>query len=226
MRGKTRSWRGWLLRRAILLLILTIATIGAFRWINPPYSTIIAAERARLGSITQIWTPLDAISPNLAHAVIAAEDARFCSHWGLDLTAIRETLAAEASGGASTITQQTVKNTFLTAGRSWIRKAAEAAIAPIVEFTWGKRRILEVYLNIAEFGPGLFGAEAAAQHYFNRPAATLSKEQSARLAMLLPSPRTRNPNRPNAAGWRRIADIADGAETLRKSDRVNCITPQ
>jgi membrane peptidoglycan carboxypeptidase len=123
----------------------------------------ILSERIRLGSVERDWTPIDDISDHLQRAVVAAEDANFCLHWGFDMAAIRAAIDAGAARGGSTISQQTVKNAFLWHGRSWLRKALEAAITPLMEAIWSKRRILEVYLNVAEFDEGIFGAQAAAR---------------------------------------------------------------
>jgi len=133
-------------------------------------------------------------------AVIAAEDQRFCQHHGVDFGALREVLADEdgPSRGGSTISMQTVKNVFLWHGRSYVRKALEMPLALGADLIWSKRRVMEVYLNVAEFGDGLFGAEAAARHYFGRPAAQLSRAQAAALAASLPNPRLRNPDAPSS----------------------------
>ncbi|MEM0942904.1 MAG: transglycosylase domain-containing protein, partial [Pseudomonadota bacterium] len=127
--------------------------------------------------------------------------------------------------GGSTISQQTAKNVFLWPDRSWLRKGLEAGFTILIEVTWPKRRILEVYLNVAEFDEGVFGAEAAAWHYFNRPAAELSLTQAARLAAILPDPKGRSAARPGAWTQRRARQIASGAETLRQDGRAACITP-
>ncbi len=147
----------------------------------------------REGGIVQNWVPLEAISPNLVRAVIASEDQKFCSHHGFDFEEIDKALDANAAGrrlrGASTISQQTAKNLFLGPERSWLRKGAEAYLTVLIETLWPKRRILEPYLNIAEWGPERFGAEAAAQANFRKPAARLSGLEAARLAVILPNPR-------------------------------------
>jgi monofunctional biosynthetic peptidoglycan transglycosylase len=146
------------------------------------------------------WVALDEIAPILPQAAVAAEDNRFCEHSGFDWEELEGQidawLAGERPRGASTITMQTAKNLFLWPGRDFVRKALEAWLTPQIELLWPKRRIMEVYLNIAELGPGIYGAEAAARAYFGRPASALSAEQASLLAAILPSPREWSPVRP------------------------------
>lgn len=146
------SWRArlrlWVLRGVLGVVGLGLAWIVAYRWIDPPTTPYILAERARLGAVQQDWVPMERIAPDLARAVVAAEDANFCRHWGFDMAAIRDAIEAGGNRGASTLSQQVVKNVFLWHGRSWPRKALEALITPVMEATWPKRRILEVYLNV------------------------------------------------------------------------------
>jgi len=201
--------------------------VGAYTVIDPPGDYYMAREWLRLGKLQHSWRDLDEISPDLARAAIAAEDATFCEHWGFDIAAIEKALTAGAEGkrlrGASTISQQVAKNVFLWQGRSWLRKGLEAGFTVLIEAIWTKRRIVEVYLNTAEFDAGVFGAEAAAQHYFHRPAAALTLDQAARLAAVLPDPKDRSPVRATAFMNRRAAAIADGARTLEAEGRARCI---
>lgn len=180
------------------------------------------SEAARLGGVDHIWVPFDEIAPVMARSVVAAEDANFCNHWGFDMTAIRAALAEGGMRGASTISQQTVKNVYLWQGRNWLRKALEATMTPLVELIWSKRRIIEVYLNVAEFDEGVFGVEAAAQHYFGISPEKLSALQAARLAAILPAPKGRSASRPSKLVRRRAASIMDGAETIRRDGRARC----
>ncbi len=203
-------------------MLLVLGVVALFSQVNPPWGLHMIGEYRRTGAIERVWVPMEAISPHMARSAVAAEDANFCLHWGFDMAEIRRALEADARRGASTISQQTVKNVFLWHGRSWLRKALEAGMTPLVEAFWSKRRILEVYLNVAEFGDGIFGVEAAAQHHFGIPAARLNAQQSARLAVILPSPRARDPNRLSPALQRRAAQIADGAETIRRDGRAAC----
>ncbi|EPX84532.1 monofunctional biosynthetic peptidoglycan transglycosylase [Rubellimicrobium thermophilum DSM 16684] len=179
-------------------------------------------EARRLGRVEQVWVPMEAIAPVMARAAVAAEDADFCNHWGLDLRAIRAAIDAGSTRGASTISQQVVKNVYLWHGRSWARKAIEAALTPALEALWTKRRILEVYLNVAEFGEGIFGVEAAAQHWFGVSAADLTDVQAARLAAILPAPKSRDPAHPTEALRARARAILDGAATIAADGRAAC----
>ncbi|HAW46342.1 MAG TPA: monofunctional biosynthetic peptidoglycan transglycosylase, partial [Roseovarius sp.] len=161
-------------------------------------------------------------APVMARSAVAAEDANFCLHWGFDMGAIRDAIADGSVRGASTVSQQVVKNVWLWHGRNWARKALEAAITPLMEAAWSKRRVLEVYLNIAEFDEGVFGVEAAARHYFGVAAADLSAVQAARLAAVLPDPKGRSASRPSAALRQRAAAIVDGAATIARDGRAAC----
>ena len=168
------------------------------------------------------WVAFDEISPVMARSAVAAEDANFCLHWGFDMAAIRTAIDDGGDRGASTLTQQTVKNIFLWPARSWSRKALEALLTPVVEIIWSKQRILEIYLNIAEFDIGVFGVEAAAQHYFGVQPKNLSPVQAAHLAAVLPSPKTRSASNPTTFVRTRATAIADGAATIVKDGRSAC----
>jgi monofunctional biosynthetic peptidoglycan transglycosylase len=194
----------------------------AYRWIDPPTTPYILAESGRLGGVERHWADWEEIAPVMARSAVAAEDANFCRHLGFDVAAIRRAIEGGAARGASTITQQVVKNAFLWQGRSWPRKALEAALTPLVELLWPKRRILEVYLNVAETGEGLFGVEAAARSRFGTTAAALSARQAALIASALPAPKDRRPDRPTDFMERRAAAIADGAATIRRDGRAAC----
>lgn len=186
-----------MLAGAVLFLIVL------YRWVDPPASTLMIGQRLTGTAIEQKWVPLDRISPNLIQAVMLSEDGAFCRHSGVDWSAMEE--AIESSRGGSTITMQVVKNLFLWPSRSYIRKALEIALAYVVEVIWSKERILEIYLNIAEWGPGVFGAEAAARNHFGKSASRLTAQEAALLAVSLPSPIERQASYP---GWqmRRLAD--------------------
>jgi monofunctional biosynthetic peptidoglycan transglycosylase len=186
------------LATALLALLATVvvATV-ALRWIDPPASAFMLRDRARrLGAddyrFSHEWRDFDAISRHAALAVIAAEDQRFLEHDGFDFKQIDKALQDRERGrrvrGASTITQQVAKNLFLWPGQSWFRKGLEAGLTVLIELAWDKRRILEIYLNVAEFGRGTWGVEAASQRYFGKPAAKLSRSQAALLAAVLPNP--------------------------------------
>jgi len=165
---------------------------------------------------------MDQIAPPMARASVAAEDANFCRHWGVDFEALRDVLESGATRGASTITQQVAKNVFLWHGRSYLRKGLEAGFAFAIELVWGKRRILEVYLNVAEFDAGVFGVEAAARHYFGVSAADLSLRQASRLAAILPDPKARSASRPSEFVVKRGRSISSGAQTIFEDGRAGC----
>ncbi len=216
-------WIGFVLLRASTIVVLvTLALVLVFSIINPPTTHTIWSEGRRLGQVDQEWVPLEAVAPVMARSVVAAEDANFCQHWGFDVAAIRAALEDGSGRGGSTISQQVVKNVFLWQGRSWIRKALEAAITPAVEAIWSKRRIIEVYLNVAEFDEGVFGVEAAARHYFGVGPDALSDVQAARLAAVLPSPKNRSAANPSSFVRQRTAAIRDGAATIRADGRSKC----
>ncbi|MFP5508643.1 MAG: monofunctional biosynthetic peptidoglycan transglycosylase [Alphaproteobacteria bacterium] len=217
-----RSLRRWLLRIVLGLALLLLLWVLSYVVINPPTTLYMQAEKRYLGEIDREWVDAEDIAPVMLRAAVAAEDANFCLHMGFDLDAIKTAIDSGANRGASTITQQVVKNAFLWHGRSWLRKALEALITPVVEMTWSKRRILEVYLNIAEFDEGVFGIEAAARHYFGIGAESLSSAQAARLAMVLPAPKARSAEAPTAAQRRRIAVIEDGAQLIATDGRATC----
>ena len=190
-RGVIR-WIWSILWKVLLLLMLVLLL---FRFAPLPTTAFMLQSPY---PVTQKWVPIDELPTYLPLAVVASEDQRFPNHFGVDVKAISDALHDYGDGeslrGASTITQQTAKNVFLWPGRSLIRKGLEAGLALGLEAIWGKQRILEVYLNIAEFGQGIYGVEAASQHYFGRSARNITPRQAARLAVLLPSPRSRNPN--------------------------------
>lgn len=217
----------WPVRLCLGLMVFATLWVWSYLAINPPGGVYMASEAWRLGGIQSDWRDLDLISPNLARAAMAAEDARFCEHHGFDLDAIEAALHKNERGGqlvgGSTITQQVAKNVFLWHARSWVRKGLEAGFTVLIELLWPKRRILEAYLNVAEFAPGIFGAEAAAQHHFGRPARALTLTQAARLAAVLPGPKTRSAARPSTFVQRRARSIAIGAKTLQAQRRDACV---
>ncbi len=191
---------GLCFRIALWLLLALAAMIVLYRFVPVP-STLMLGRWLVLKPVERDWVPLDQISPHLVRAVIASEDQRFCSHGGVDWVELNKVLENEdgPSRGASTLTMQTAKNVFLWPGRSYIRKGLEIPLAMAIDLAWGKPRVMEVYLNVAEWGEGLFGAEAAAQRYFRKPASRLTPAEAARLAGALPNPLLRNPARPNRA---------------------------
>ena len=217
-----RRKRRWVLRFLLGFAGAILAVTLLYKVVNPPTTPYMFAEGRRLGGVSQVWVSMDRIAPVMARSAVAAEDANFCLHWGLDVTAIRAAMAAGADRGASTISQQVVKNVYLWQGRNWVRKAAEALWTPLTEALWSKRRILEIYLNVAEFDEGVFGVQAAAQSYFGVDAADLTAVQAARLAMVLPDPKRRDAAKPTDVQRRRSARILDGAATIAADGRARC----
>ncbi len=173
--------------------MITILVPLMLRWVPPPISSFMLQTQSSISTLRYRWVPYGRISSHLPVAVVAAEDQKFPHHWGFDLkaigTALEENKRRKRPRGASTISQQVVKNLFLWSGRSYLRKGVEAYLTLIIELLWPKRRILEVYLNIAQFGPGVFGVEAASQAYFQKPASRISKDEAALLAAVLPNPK-------------------------------------
>jgi len=203
----TSSLVQWSIIGLVLLWALAALTLVAARWIDPP-TTAVHMQRHLQALIHGTpyreryqFVPLTQISPDLQHAVIAAEDARFYQHHGFDWHEIQidaaEDLEGERTRGASTLTQQLVKNLFFGTGRSILRKGAEATLVPVAEIVLGKRRILELYLNVVEWGPGIYGAESACRYYDQTEARNIGRQQSARLAAILPAPLKRRPERMN-----------------------------
>lgn len=230
-RAKTRKRRPLL----TLLLILALIPIGGVvlhRFV-PPLFTILMVKQAVAGhGMDYRWRSLDHISPRLVEAVIAAEDARFCQHHGFDVEAIQKAMEAneraEQRGsdkrrGASTISQQTAKNVFLWPSRDWVRKGLEVGYTGLIELVWGKRRIMEMYLNVAEWAPGVYGAEAASQHWFHKSAENLTAREAARLAAILPSPRRYRAADPGPYVRRRASRIQAAMGTVREAGLDRCV---
>ncbi len=225
--GKNRirplRWlRRWAVYYVLLSALIVTGVIAAHRVIEPPRTYFMGQEERRLGEIRHDWVSMAQIAPVMARSLVAAEDANFCQHWGFDMGAIRTAIAEGAGRGASTLSQQVVKNVYLWHGRNWARKALEGVMTPVVETLWPKRRIVEVYLNVAEFDAGVFGVEAAARHYFGVSAADLSAVQAARLAAVLPAPKDRSARNPSAGLRKRAAGIMDGAATIDRDGRAAC----
>jgi monofunctional biosynthetic peptidoglycan transglycosylase len=176
----------------LLLVVLPLALLLVYRFLPPPVTPLMLIRAVQGEGLDYRFRPASAISPHLARAMIASEDNLFCEHWGFDFQALRTQLerlrAGERPRGASTITQQLAKNLFLWPGRDLGRKALEAWLAPQLELVLGKARILELYVNVVELGPGIYGAEAASRHWFAKPARDLTEREAARLAVILPNP--------------------------------------
>jgi monofunctional biosynthetic peptidoglycan transglycosylase len=186
---------------AIGFIIGSIVVVALYRFLPPPGTPLMLIRRVEGYGIDKSWRPLHQISPHLIRAAMAGEDARFCRHHGFDWGAVATAWDRYQSGhgrvlGASTISMQTAKNVFLWPGRDWLRKGFEAWFTALIELGWGKRRIMEIYLNVVEWGPGIYGAEAASQYYFHKPAGMLNPEEAVRLAAVLPDPLDWSPRRP------------------------------
>ena len=190
----------------------SILLVALYRYLPPPGTPLMLLRRVEGYGIHKSWTSFDQISANLVRAIIASEDTRFCNHHGFDWNAIETAWDRYRSRrgrllGASTISMQTAKNVFLWPGRDWVRKAFEAYFTVLIEIAWGKQRIIEVYLNVVEWGPGIYGAEAAARHYFHKPAAALTIGEAVRLTAVLPDPLYWSPLRPTRRVLARNAAI-------------------
>jgi monofunctional glycosyltransferase len=206
---------GRLLWRVILWVTIgffgsSLLIVVVYNFVNPPFTPLMVirlmdpSNKSQAYRLKQEWVPLDRISPNLQLAVVASEDNKFTEHWGFDFDAIEkaqkfnERKQGKKIRGASTISQQTAKNVFLWPQRSWLRKGLEVYFTGLIELVWSKKRIMEVYLNVIEMGKGIYGAEAASEVYFGKPAAKLSRSEAALLAAILPDPARWNPSRPTA----------------------------
>jgi monofunctional glycosyltransferase len=199
----------WIRRIALVFFIFSVASVVLFSFIPPPFTPLMikrlidqATDGKREMRLYKSWTRLEHISTNLQVAVICGEDQSFLEHQGFDFKAIEKALKhnkkSKKKRGASTISQQTAKNVFLWPSRSWLRKGFELYFTTLIEACWDKARIFEVYLNVAEWGDGIYGAEAASQHYFKKPASALSREEASLLASVLPGPLIYSVKNPNA----------------------------
>lgn len=225
--GKGRRRRGWrlLLWVPVLLLVSSVLQVMVLRFVDPPISTVMILRQLEAWGegdwkfrLHYQWRDLDQMAASVPISLVAAEDQRFPEHHGFDLKAIEKARKHNADGkrlrGASTISQQTAKNVFLWQGRSWLRKGLEAWYTLLIELIWPKQRILEVYANVAEFGDGIYGVQAAAQRYWGKDAARLSPAESARLAAVLPAPRRYNAAQPGPYVQRRATWIQRQARQL------------
>jgi monofunctional biosynthetic peptidoglycan transglycosylase len=225
----------WVKSRSIMVRIL-LAIVGLailpyvliFFYLLPfihPVSTLMLRDLALLRGYDRQWVSLDDISPVLVQSVMMSEDGQYCFHGGVDWAEMRMlvggTLSGEATRGGSTIPMQTSKNLFLWNGRSFVRKAMELPLAVTSDFIWSKRRLLEIYLNIAEWGPGIYGIEAAARHHFKVPASKLSRHQAALLAVSLPNPIDRNAGKPGR-GLRRLAAVIE-RRAQNSGEYIRCV---
>lgn len=235
--GRLKSGVRWIFAKRGRFLVVFFLTLALWpvasvlvHAVLPPPATILMMRQAVSGAGWDYrWRGLKDISPRLVEAAIAAEDARFCSHDGFDLEALEKALRDNRRNegrrirGGSTISQQTAKNVFLWPDRNWLRKGLEAGYTGLIEVFWSKRRIMEVYLNVAEWAPGVYGAEAAARHWFGKPASDLTAREAARLAAILPSPRRYDAAAPGPYVRRRAARIQAAMGTVRDQGLADCV---
>ncbi|NQD92336.1 monofunctional biosynthetic peptidoglycan transglycosylase [Pseudomonas sp. CrR25] len=226
-----RSIRRQLLKLLLYCMAGSALLVLLLRWVPPPGTALMVERKVESWAdgqpidLQRSWRPWRELPDDLKIAVIAAEDQKFAEHWGFDIAAIRAALAHNQQGGsvrgASTLSQQVAKNLFLWSGRSWLRKGVEVWFTALIELLWPKQRILEVYLNSAEWGDGVFGADAAAQHHFGKGAPYLSRQQASLLAAVLPNPRQWSASRPNSRVNRRAAWIRQQMWQLGGSHYLN-----
>src|SRR5687768_6896666 len=200
VRAKKRGWFGravgWIVKGVFAFILISLLWVLLYRFVNPPFTFTMLGDRLGGRSVSRDWMSLDRIDRDAVRAAIAAEDSKFCSHWGFDQDAIAAAMRRNARGGSvirggSTISQQTAKNAFLWQGGGYFRKGLEAWFTLLIENLWGKRRIMEVYLNVAETGIGTYGVNAGAQRYFGHGAETMDRLEAARIAAILPLPKKR-----------------------------------
>ncbi|GAB5459741.1 MAG: monofunctional biosynthetic peptidoglycan transglycosylase [Henriciella sp.] len=225
-----RGLTGWLrlvFKLACLIFLALHVYALALKFVPAP-PTVTMAQRVIEGyHVRRNWTPLEDFSPHMIRAVIAAEDSLFCAHKGIDIEAVQKAVEEAAQGrrqrGASTITQQTAKNVFLWNGGGMPRKAGEAWLASFIDYAWGKRRVMEVYLNVAEWGDGLFGAEAAALVWFAKPASELTAREAAYLAAVLPSPNKWRLDPPGPYVRQRAATLQARMRNVERDGLADCV---
>ncbi len=212
---------------AFVFVVVTVAWVGLYRFVPPPFTFTMMGDVLSGHTVTKDWMPLSKMDPDMARAAIAGEDSRFCSHNGFDFKAIAGAAARNAQGGrirgGSTISQQTAKNAFLFQGGGYVRKAFEAYFTVLIEAMWPKRRIMEVYLNIAETGIGTYGANAGAIRYFNHDASRLSPTEAGRIAAVLPLPKKRAAIAPRGFVRKHGNTLSRRVSTVRSEGLDGCL---
>jgi monofunctional glycosyltransferase len=218
------NWLVWLVGAFVALSIVWVIV---YRFVPPPMTWLMARDVLMGGHIEKTWVPLSVMAKSLPRAVIGAEDAKFCEHNGFDVAAIRAAVVANSDGGklrgGSTISQQTAKNAFLWPGRSWARKGLEVWFTGLIEIFWGKPRIMEVYLNILEMGPGIYGMAAASDHYFGARVDRISAKQAARLTAIIPQPIKRSVDKPSRSTRRYARRIERRVKVVRDGGIDGCL---
>ncbi|MEN2785104.1 monofunctional biosynthetic peptidoglycan transglycosylase [Sphingomonas qilianensis] len=219
---------GWIAKSVIGFVLLSVLWVVIYRFVPPPITLTMVGDMLGGHSVTKKWVPLSAIDSDMPRAAIAGEDARFCTHHGFDFTAIANAAYRNAKGGrirgGSTISQQTAKNAFLFQGGGYLRKALEAYFTVLIENIWGKRRIMEVYLNVAETGIGTYGVEAGAIRYFGHSAARLSPSEAGRIAAILPLPKKRAAKAPRGFTRRHGNAITRRVGVVRNGGLDGCLS--
>jgi monofunctional biosynthetic peptidoglycan transglycosylase len=218
---------GWIVRLVLAFFALSFLIVLFYRFVPPPITLTMIGDMVGGRSVHKDWMPLSEMDPNMARAAIAAEDGNFCTHHGLDFKAIEKAMQGNGLGktfrGGSTISQQTAKNTFLWQGRTWVRKGLEAYFTVLIELVWGKHRIMEVYLNIAETGIGTYGANAGAMRYFQHDASHLTITEAARIAAVLPLPKERAAVAPHGLVLRYGNRIAGRIGPVARGGYASCV---
>ena len=220
---------GWFIGRAIVFFVaLSVLWVLIYKFVPVPFTATMASDLVAGRGVTRDWMSLNAMDPDMARAAIAGEDAKFCDHGGFDAAAIAKAAARNAMGGrirgGSTISQQTAKNAFLWQGGGYFRKGLEAYFTVLIEAIWGKRRIMEVYLNIAETGIGTYGANAGSQRYFRHDASRLTPSEAARIAAVLPLPKQRDAVSPSGFTRRQGNRIAASIGAIRRERLDSCVS--
>jgi monofunctional glycosyltransferase len=230
VRARSKSWIHQILMIFLIVGVVLPVTITVIYRFLPPPITVLMVQRSLEGKgLDYRWRSLDQISRALPQAAVAAEDARFCEHHGFDFNALEQAMAhndrrPNRIRGGSTISQQTAKNVFLWPDRSYVRKGLEAYFTVLIEVLWGKQRIMEVYLNVIEWGPGIYGAEAAAQHYFHKSASRLTPLEASRLTAVLPSPLKWRAAKPGPYVQKRSRRIGGAVGTVREEGLAACLS--
>ena len=226
--GPWRWLRNLIVSLTILLIVAPPVAVVIYRFAPVPVTILMLERLAQGHGLDHRWVPLSAISPAMTRAVVASEDANFCSHHGFDFNAIQKAVAHNGARpnrirGGSTVSQQTAKNVFLWPDRSWVRKGLEAWFTVLIELVWGKQRIMEVYLNSVELGPGVYGVEAASQRFFHHSARTLNAAEASRLAAVLPNPLKWSAADPGAYVRRRTGKIDARSGTVGRGGLADCV---
>jgi len=214
----------WSLRFVLFFFSLIFIILLLTKWINPPITTVILSESISLDQkVNQEWRTIDKIGKNVILTVLASEDSNFCTHYGFDFNEIFRAKEKGFSRGASTISQQVSKNLILWRERSWFRKGLEALITIMIETLWSKKRILEIYLNIAETGNGYFGIQAISNSLFKKNSYDLTLKEASYIAVTLPNPKKRNAKKLSINLKKRAESVRNGANTLRLDGRASCV---